>query len=677
MLTTEKKDLTKYSKDIKVAVEFLNQEHGLGIAMPYDAPSEYAALKACRKHWVKLRKGGIDLIKEKEYPQIRQIESLGDRHWRCTNHSKGTLYEITKDGEQFHCSCPANTHGTFCSHIEALLNSDVYINGPVSAQWVGVVSLDDALSRLSAGKTSCDRTPLFFESDPLKNGSTPEDLVGLGEFDAPWDDLSLSIGDKADSELLPYPGGLRPSEKGSRSISKGIDSSRSSIPSNQFLASDNSPVVLPNGFEATKDQGNALCDVFSWYAGSEQFYVVSGRAGTGKTTLQQLIVEQLPATRIAIVAPSNKAVKVVQSKVAQVRGKVVDTMTVAKLLGIRPSRHSDVQKFEKDPKAESLVSQYQLIIVDECSMVGADSFEWLTREMNGLFSQSTKCLLMGDDAQLPPVLEDISLTFTDVKQQSRLSEVVRHDGAILEWCTFLTDHLKDHRIIKPQTSFNEDKSKGIWVLPKKGWESQLIRAFTAARDKAYGPDQVRALAWTNKRVNQLNAKVRGALNPRAAQFEEDDRLIVKTPFALSMFGDEPDDWLQTSDELTVVRAGVSGTVEGIPVWNVLVRTGSGMIVQIPVVKMSGVGIYKQRLKEFRDAKLFDAYWTFKESFCDVTHAYALTTHNSQGSTFKDVFIDAKDICKCADRTGQGTWLRQHLLYVAAGRASHRVFVTFE
>ena len=668
-------NITDYSASIRDAVKVLNDNHQLGIAAPYDAPTEYEALKICRKHWQKLRKLGIDLIKEKDYPQIKQVEQIGNDHWRCTNHSKGSVYEITKDGEQFNCTCPANQNGIFCTHIEALLNSPVYTETEQPA--AEPASLSELLSSMRKHTVDSDNQVLFPSSKPVE----PSGIV------APWDEpakVDEAVRNDADSkplsksssidsfsnESIPCPGvvnsnsGLYTQEK-SRDIASTIN-----IPTDE-------PLVLPNGFVASADQRGAFFSVQDWYDGPEQFYVICGSAGSGKTSLLQLLIECLPATRIAIVASSNKAVKVVQSKISQVSGKVVNTMTSAKLLGIRPSRGSETQTFERDPNAECLVSSYDLIIADECSMIGRNSFEWLLSEMNVLFAQTTKCLFMGDDAQLPPVLEDTSLTFTDIPNKSTLTEVIRNDGAVLEWGAFLREHLKDHRIIKPQTSFNEDKTKGVWVLPKDQWETQLIRAFTAAKEKGYDADAVRALAWTNKRVNQLNDKVRRALNPNAAQFEVGDRLITKAPFLLNVFGNEPDSWLQSADELTVVREAISGESQGVPVWLVLVETIDGKKVQVPIVKKSGMGRYNQRLKELTESKQFGGYWDFRESFCEVNHAYALTVHNSQGSTFKDVFIDAKDICKCSDRTSLGTWIRQHLLYVAESRASHRVFITFD
>ena len=666
--------ITDYSLDIQEAAIYLNTEYGMNITIPYDAPSEYATLKECRKHWQKLKKGGISLIKEKDYPQIRQIEKITTNHWRCINHSKCSIYEITKDGHQFNCTCPASVNGVFCSHVEALLNSPVYEETQTNS-----ASLNEALTALKS-RPANDREVLF----PTKGMPpvAPWDMSDDELIDEYQTDDELSIEENGvDSgvvESIPCPGEVQPeidcSIEGKSDI---FSSSSSSFEVFQFLKGETNKLMLPNGFEATSDQGAAFRSVWNWAFSDDRFYVISGFAGSGKTSLLELLVRELPFTRIAIVATTNKAVKVARAKTPQVEGKVIHTMTVAKLLGIRPSRYGDSQAFEKDPNAESLVSQYGLVIPDECSTIGQNAWGWLLSEMNALFSQSTKCLAMGDIAQLPPVLEDTSLTFTDIKNSSTMTEVIRNEGAVLEWCTHLRENLTDHRIVIPQTSFNEDKTKGICVLDRKTWESTLVKAFKAAKEKGKPADSVRALAWTNKRVDKLNATIRAAINPRARQFEIGDHLIVKVPFCFSAFGDEPDQWLQTSDELIVDNDPVPGEVEGVRVWLLSVRTPFNQTRQIPVVQAAGIGRYKQREQELKESKRFDDLWGFRESFCQVAYAWALTIHNSQGSTFQDVFIDMKDVAKCKDRTSLGTYLRGHLGYVGFSRASHRVFACYE
>lgn len=643
MLATETQknwDITDYSAQIRDSVLHLNEQHDIGIQMPYDAPTEYDALKKCRKHWAKLRKGGIELIKEKDYPQIRQTECIGIDHWRCTNHSKGTVYEITRDSaDQYNCTCPASTHGSFCSHMEALFESPVYHQGLSGDQ-----KTPEILSKSTVDLSTVRSVPCPGVVQPLKSNNQ---LVKGGEYSS--------------SPLFV----LQDTPEGREQVV--------AVPSVDDVRSA-SPLMLPGGLEATDDQANAFYGVKGWLADDKSsLYLINGYAGTGKTSLQQLLVEQLPWVRIAIVAPSNKAVRVIESKVSQVPGKVIETMTLAKLLAIRPRKDGDTQTFERDYDKDPLVGGFQGIILDEGSMTGDSSWQHLRDEMMLLLNRKVKCIVMGDIAQLPPVLEDISGTFA-IEDKSELTNVIRNDGHVLNWVTYLRNNLTDAHIVKPQTAFEPDKSKGLWVLERNEWESMMVKAFTAAKEKGYHPDAVRALAWTNKRVNQLNGRIRSAINPGAKQFEIGDKLILNSPFALNQFGD--DHWLQTAEELTVTREAIPGESQGIPIWQVQVQTADGFIAQIPVIKMSGRGLFEQRKKEFIDTKRFTDYWSFIESFCDVSYAYAMTVHCSQGSTFKDVFIDAKDICKCKDRTSMGTWLRNHLMYVGNSRASHRVFVTY-
>lgn len=63
------------------------------------------------------------------------------------------------------------------------------------------------------------------------------------------------------------------------------------------------------------------------------------------------------------------------------------------------------------------------------------------------------------------------------------------------------------------------------------------------------------------------------------------------------------------------------------------------------------------------------YWMLKSYFSDVRPAYAMTAHKSQGSTFENVFVDAKDILANPNREEA---LR--CLYVAISRASKNVIL---
>jgi exodeoxyribonuclease-5 len=58
--------------------------------------------------------------------------------------------------------------------------------------------------------------------------------------------------------------------------------------------------------------------------------------------------------------------------------------------------------------------------------------------------------------------------------------------------------------------------------------------------------------------------------------------------------------------------------------------------------------YDRKIEELAQAaringRKWKAFWDFKESFHSLRHAYAITAHRSQGSTYDTAFVDWQDI----------------------------------
>ena len=64
-----------------------------------------------------------------------------------------------------------------------------------------------------------------------------------------------------------------------------------------------------------------------------------------------------------------------------------------------------------------------------------------------------------------------------------------------------------------------------------------------------------------------------------------------------------------------------------------------------------------------------AFWDYKQLFHDVSYAYSLTVHKSQGSTFQDVFVDVPNLM-----LNRKVIERNQLYYVAFTRAAKRLFL---
>lgn len=96
-------------------------------------------------------------------------------------------------------------------------------------------------------------------------------------------------------------------------------------------------LVKPN-FQLTSQQNNALQLLEQFVASSKRVFGLFGYAGTGKSTLVNLVAEQLVSAgkRVAFTAPTNKAVGVLRRMAAEKGLRGVDFMTIHQLLGLAP-----------------------------------------------------------------------------------------------------------------------------------------------------------------------------------------------------------------------------------------------------------------------------------------------------------------------------------------------------
>ena len=75
--------------------------------------------------------------------------------------------------------------------------------------------------------------------------------------------------------------------------------------------------------------------------------------------------------------------------------------------------------------------------------------------------------------------------------------------------------------------------------------------------------------------------------------------------------------------------------------------------------------FKQKA-EREDRVFWGAFWRLKELMNDVRPCHALTTHRSQGSTFRETFINLDDIL-----ANRNSIEALKSAYVAVTRASHK------
>lgn len=407
------------------------------------------------------------------------------------------------------------------------------------------------------------------------------------------------------------------------------------------------------------DQQRALNDIMSSVVMRRQ-HLLTGHAGTGKTTLLQVAAEQIMeyGHKLVMAAPTHKAVEVLARKL-RLAGVEVECQTVHSLLSLVPAKaRSDKKEFERKKRAELVTAD--IVIIDEASMLSVELMEHINRHLAG-----RAVIFSGDPAQLPPIGEIESRSF-DIRPANHLATIVRQ----AEGNPILT---AAHIIRQSQTTGKMDWSwmnrasappLGVY-MPGSAVDAWMEKGFTSDEFQD-NPDSFRYLCYTNQRVAEVNAKVRRWLyGDTRYLFYTGERALIRSPHKNS----EGDIDLTTNQEVTVMEIR-EGTHRKVPTWDVTTRTDLGAMISIRVPR--DLNAYQNALNEMKDEiregkATWQKFHDLRDEFTQAQSIFALTIHNSQGSTFRNIFLDVPDVRK---RARDNILECQQLLYVAATRPTH-------
>lgn len=422
----------------------------------------------------------------------------------------------------------------------------------------------------------------------------------------------------------------------------------------------------------TEGQQAALDQIRRFLNANDRAFCLTGFAGTGKTYLTNVILEEAKNLKLKTIlaSPTNKAAKVL--------GQVTDqeTVTVAQLLGIRPKIDKTTGKevFTPDYQANRTdLTKVNLVIIDEASMISAELLELLQQEFT-LFGP--KFLFIGDPAQLPPINEEKSLVFDVVDDSAHLDEVVRYDGSTLNWATAL----RNQNILVPATEYADGDR--LIIKDDRAFSEAVIETFSSNAFEA-DPDYCRVLAWTNASVDRWNQLIRTALFGKdAPPYVEGERLISVQPCIKQVTKKggkvtKEEVILTGSSEVEVIEATpVTKTIEygnlrtkRFHFWAIKAMDEDGMIKHFRILDESEEERLNSLLNDHAKRKEWRDFWSLKKYFHPLKYSYAMTCHKSQGSTFQTVFLDLKNIL-----LNKKPQERNKLLYTSATRASDHMIV---
>jgi len=264
-----------------------------------------------------------------------------------------------------------------------------------------------------------------------------------------------------------------------------------------------------------KDQEESIEQIHKFLSplNPAQLFLLNGAAGTGKTYVISRLFneEKFKFKRIAFTAPTNKAVSIIRL-LNPIVSKNVSYITTHKLLGITRQIDDDgsINFIENETQSQSngdTLEKVDYVIIDEASMVSQSIYETLLKKLK-ITKNPVKVIFVGDIHQLPPVNEEISSVFSKVKTKSNLKIIERYKNSIVTYANSIRNNI---RIKKSQ--LEEDVS---FIKDEKVWLDDYIKNYQ---------DSI-ILAYTNKKVESMNDKIRNTLFDNVSQkFNTNEKIV--------------------------------------------------------------------------------------------------------------------------------------------------------
>jgi exodeoxyribonuclease-5 len=419
-------------------------------------------------------------------------------------------------------------------------------------------------------------------------------------------------------------------------------------------------------------------------------FILRGYAGTGKTSVLDAFIKAAPTLNysVSLMAPTGRAAKVMH----QYTGKYASTIHRKIYIQKEDTISGSLQfKLQKNKEEDTVY------IVDEASMIS----EMRDMGTNGLLrdllsyvfdGKNNKLLLIGDEAQLPPVNLYVSPALDTQHMEGyyhakvfshTLTEVMRQDAdsGILYNATNLRNHLLEEEIsVKLTTKGYKD----FFKMTSERVEDGIRYAY----DK-YGQENTIILTQSNKNAVLYNQLIRNQINYSEAEIDNADVLMVVKNNYTTLGEESSAGFLANGEFVKVKRLGREEEMHGFRFQQVTLSLVDypddpefDTLIILDTLYSSAPSLSQEQSQKLYESVVEDYQWvkTAKErkqmirqdkymNALQVKFAYALTCHKAQGGQWDAVFIDQYYVREDVQTPEFVRWL-----YTAITRGIKEVFL---
>lgn len=458
---------------------------------------------------------------------------------------------------------------------------------------------------------------------------------------------------------------------------------------------DNAPKPKPTndemyelfpGVYANEEQQEAI-DALLEFIGNKKdsLFTLTGRGGTGKTTIIKKIAQAVDSNDVIYMAPTHKAKNILSASV----DATSFTLESALAISLNENTGEFTPNEYKRSKEEVPIKGKKLIIIDESSMIKDNMLE----EIFAMKDADAQIIFMGDNAQLPPVgqitdskvFEYKGKTLTQRMRQDEGSPIVSLSDVVA--ANVENDTSRKVRIIEERVAkINEEANEGLWFEHDL---NKVLDMFVA--DYKTAPDSTRMVTFNNhnyknssQSVLNLNSQIRERLyGKNAEEFYEGEQLMAYD----SLFADVSL-LLENSMEYTIKelgplqqstnsihayskKLGLRTVVIKVPFHRMKLEnniTKKTVIIDVPTA--AGKAAIEKHITEQVAKKDYQMKHRINESFANLNYSYAITSHKAQGSTYRNTYVMEDNIL---GPTNLGTpKAKNQSLYVGISRASKKL-----
>lgn len=396
-----------------------------------------------------------------------------------------------------------------------------------------------------------------------------------------------------------------------------------------------------------QDQINAETLFMRFLNSPETFFILKGYSGTGKTALTDHFVHNIDKyiekgnTNYypLVTATTNKACAVLAERITD-----FDIPTIYSLMSV--SVQENYQSGETTMITYPMKTDIDgaIIFIDEASYLDDEMLETIQMRIR---NTDTKVVFIGDPAQLcvgeetPPVfLKPYTSAMLKIIERTGDNDQLREAGLHLR---ALVEGTSDgtFSIDSPDVIFcNQDE-----------FDKQIKETFMDEETK----NESIVLAWRNNTVNRYQNFIRQETGLQD-YFEKGDIAVVG-----NFVKNKPSMYPEQRVRILAVDQGINNNISGY-----FYRLTNGLTVFSP---LNGYKDIKKAIAAARRKNDITEVAKIRETWVDLRLPYVSTIHKAQGSTYKTVFLDIKDVLDCQVLTD-----RNRMLYVGFTRASHKVYL---